>query len=176
MKKIFKGRTGSIVLCALQILVGVLLLIDPMGFTGSIIIGAGIVMILAGVVDATRYFTSAPQVGAAGQLLFRALLLGMVGLLCVTQSRGIQSTIPLLTMVYAGWMLVVAAMKIQQMTDMLRLKVGRWYMPAIAAGIAAVLGIVILLNPFGASNAVWMFVGISLIAEAVVDLTGLLLR
>lgn len=176
MKQFFKTRMGSIILCALQILVGILLLIDPLGFTGTIIIGAGVVLILAGIFSGVKYFMSRPEVGAAGQLLFRALLLGMAGLLCVTQYQSIQTTFPLLTVIYAGWMLVLAAMKVQKMADMIRLQVGPWYMPGIAAALAAVLAIIILINPFGAANTVWMFVGISLIAESIVDLAGILMK
>ena len=44
LKKVFAGRVGGIALCVLQIVVGVLLLIDPVGFTSGIIIGAGALM------------------------------------------------------------------------------------------------------------------------------------
>jgi len=176
IREMLKGRTGGMVLCALEILVGVLLLIDPMGFTGSIIVGAGAVMALCGIVSALRYFTVKPEAGAAGQLLFRGLLLMMAGLVCVTQVQWILTAFPLLTVVYAGWMLILAAMKVQQMADMLRTKSGRWYLPAIAAALAAVLAAIILINPFGAAAAVWTFVAISLIAEAIVEMIGAILK
>ena len=171
-----KGRTGGLALCVLEIVVGILLLINPVGFTSGIIIGAGAVMALSGVVSGIRYFTVQPENGVASQLLFKGLLLLMAGVLCMTQYTWFLTAFPLLTVIYAGWMLVMAAMKLQHMTDMLRLKRGRWYMPAISAGVAVVLATVILLNPFGAVGAVWTFVGISLIAEAAVELIGAILR
>ena len=73
-------------------------------------------------------------------------------------------------------MLVMAALKVQHMADMLRMKRGRWYVPGISAALSTVLAVIILLNPFGAANAVWIFVGVSLIAEAVVELLGAWLR
>ncbi len=173
MKQFFKGRTGSIVLCAIEIIVGILLFINPVGFTSSIIIGAGVLMVLAGIACGVRYFLSKPESGMMRQLLFKALVLGMAGIVCITKYGWFLTAFPLLTVLYAGWMLVVAAMKTQQMADMLRMKTGRWYMPGIAAALAAVLGLIILVNPFGAVNAVWMFVAISLIAEAVVELVGI---
>ena len=100
----------------------------------------------------------------------------MTGVLCMTQYMWFLTAFPLLTVLYADWMLVLAAMKLQHMTDMLRMKIGRWYMPAIAAGVAIVLAVIILWNPFGAVNAVWTFVGVSLIAEAVVELVGAILK
>lgn len=176
MKGFFRGRVGGLTLCVLEILVGVLLLIDPVGFTSGIIIGAGVLMELGGVVCVIRYFTSKPESGAAAQLLFKGLTLLMAGALCMTQYMWFLTAFPLLTVLYAGWMLVLAAMKLQHMADMLRLKTGRWYMPAIAAGMAIVLAAIILVNPFSAVNAVWTFVGVSLITEAVVELVGAILK
>ncbi len=176
MKKLFTGRTGGIALCVLELLVGILLLIDPLGFTSGIIIGAGAVLTLCGLFSVIRYFMVKPENGMQAQLLFKGILLVMAGVTCMTQYAWFLTAFPLLTVIYAGWMLVVAAMKVQQMADMLRMKAGRWYMPAIAAGLAAVLAAIILLNPFGAMNAVWTFVGISLIAEAAVELVGAFLK
>lgn len=176
VKKMLGGRTGGLVLCVLEIIVGVLLLINPVGFTSGIIIGAGWVMAALGAGCVIRYFVTNPVDAAKAQLLFRGLTLGMAGALCITQYGWFLTAFPLLTVLYAGWMLVLAAMKLQQMADMLRQKTGRWYMPAIAAGLAVVLAVIILVNPFGAANAVWMFVGISLIAEAVVELVGAILK
>ena len=176
IRTFLKGRMGSLLLCVLQILVGVLLLINPMGFTSGIIIGAGWVMAALGMVSVVRYFMMKPEEAANSQLLFRGLALGMAGALCITQYAWFLTAFPLLTVLYAGWMLVLAAMKLQQMADMLRQKVGRWYMPAIAAALAIVLAVIILINPFGAASAVWTFVAVSLIAEAVVELTGAILK
>ena len=176
MKRFFRGRVGGLTLCVLEILVGILLLINPVGFTSGIIIGAGALMALGGAICMIRYFMATPEDGAKAQLLFKGLLLLMTGVLCMTQYMWFLTAFPLLTVLYADWMLVLAAMKLQHMTDMLRMKIGRWYMPAIAAGVAIVLAVIILWNPFGAVNAVWTFVGVSLIAEAVVELVGAILK
>lgn len=176
IKEFLKGRTGGIVLCLIEIVVGVLLLIDPIGFTGSIIVGAGVVLAVLGAVNVVRYFLSKPEVGAAQQLLFRGLLLLLAGAVCITRKEWFVAAFPLLTVLYAGWMLVMAAMKIQKMADMLRAKNPRWYLPGIAAAMAAVLAVIILINPFSVTKAVWTFVAISLIAEAVMELIGAILK
>ena len=172
----FKGRVGGFVLCVLEIIVGVLLLINPTGFTSGIIIGAGVVAALIGVVNVIRYFCTQAEAAAQGQMLFRGLVMLIAGVLCITQYGWFLTAFPLLTVLYALWMLLLAAMKLQQMADMLRLKAGRWYMPAIAAGMAVLLAAVILWNPFGAVNVVWTFVAISLIAQAIVEMVGAFLN
>lgn len=176
IRTFLKGRFGGVALCVLEIAVGVLLLINPVGFTSAIIIGAGAVMALSGVVCIIRYFMAKPDAALQGQLLFRGLLLAMAGGLCMTQYGWFLTAFPLLTVLYAGWMLVLAAMRVQQMVDCLRLKAGRWYIPGIAAALAAVLAVIILINPFGAVGAVWTFVAVSLIVEAVMDLAGAFLK
>lgn len=176
MTRFFQGRIGGMVLCVLEIVVGVLLLINPTGFTSGIIIGAGAVLALSGLVSVIRYFTVKPENGMQGQLLFKGLVLVMAGVTCMTQVDWFLTAFPLLTVIYAAWMLVMAARKVQHMADMLRLKAGRWYVPAISAALEAALAAIILINPFGAVNAVWTFVGISLIAEAVVEMVGTILK
>ena len=176
IKKLFTGRTGSLMLCVLELIVGVLLLINPVRFTSSIIIGAGVLMALGGVVAVLRYFTARPEAAAQGQMLFKGVVMLLGGVLAMTQYQWFLTAFPLLTVLYAGWMLILAAMKLQQMMDMLRLKTGRWYIPGIAAALAAVLAAIILINPFGAVNAGWIFVAVSLIAEALVELAGAFLK
>lgn len=176
IREFLKGRTGGIVLCVAEIVIGVLLLIDPIGFTGRIIIGAGIILAAMGALHVIRYFMARPEVAAAQQLLFRGLLLLMGGALCITRHEWFTVAFPLLTVLYAGWMLVVAAMKLQKMADLLRVKNPRWYLPGIAAALAAVLAAIILVNPFSAASAVWTFVAISLIAEAAMELIGAILK
>ena len=115
IKAFFKGRMGGLVLCVAEIIVGVLLLINPVGFTSGIIIGAGWVMAALGVVSVVRYFVVKPEEGAKAQLLFRGLTMAMAGALCITRYGWFLTAFPLLTVLYAGWMLVLAAMKLQQM-------------------------------------------------------------
>ncbi len=175
MKKILNGCNGSILLSVLEILVGILLLIDPLGFTAGIIKGAGVLAILAGLVESVRYFLAAPQIGAQRQSLFRGLVSVLLGVTAIVKYEWFINAFPLLTALYALVMLVVAAYRLQKMADMIRMKEKRWYMPGIAAALAAILATVILLNPFGAVAAVWTFAALSLIVEAVVDLVTVFL-
>ena len=55
---------GSILMCVLEILLGVLLLIDPLGFTSAIIIALGAALIVAGIVFIVRYFRAGAAQGA----------------------------------------------------------------------------------------------------------------
>lgn len=170
IKSVFRGKTGSILTCIIEIVVGVLLLIDPVGFTSGIIIGAGVLLALGGVLSIVRYFMMKPEIAAQKQLLFKGLTAILAGAVCITKYDWFLSAFPLLTVLYAGAMLVLAAAKLQKMADLRRMNLPRWYMPGISAVLAAVLAAIILINPFGAMAAVWTFVAISLIAEAIVEI------
>lgn len=175
IKGIFHGKSGSIITCILEIVVGVLLLINPVGFTSGIIIGAGVLLCLGGLLSIVRYFMMKPDIAAQKQLLFKGLLAILGGAVCITKYDWFLSAFPLLTVLYAIAMLILAAGKLQKMADMKRLGLPRWYMPGISAAMAAVLSAIILLNPFGAVAAVWTFVAVSLISEAIVEIVTIAL-
>lgn len=170
IKNVFRGKTGSILTCIIEIVVGVLLLINPVGFTSGIIIGAGVLLALGGVLSIVRYFMVKPEIAMQKQLMFKGLTAILAGAVCITKYDWFLSAFPLLTVLYAGAMLVLAAAKLQKMADLRRMNLPRWYLPGISAALAAVLAAIILINPFGAVAAVWTFVAISLIAEAIVEI------
>ena len=170
MKRIFQGKTGSIVICIVEIVVGVLLLVNPVGFTSGIIIGSGVLLCLSGLLSIIRYFMMKPELAMQKQLLFKGLIALMGGATCITKYDWFLAAFPLLTVLYAIAMLILAAAKLQKMADMKRMHLPRWYLPGISAALAAVMAAIILVNPFGAAAAVWTFVAVSLIAEAIVEI------
>ena len=93
MKKFLTSKIGNILLCIAEIIVGVLLLVNPDAVTSAFIIGAGAVMILTGIVFCTLYFVGEAEKMVIKQLLFKGLLLIILGVLCVTQ-YGVLLTCP----------------------------------------------------------------------------------
>ena len=162
---------GSILMCVLEILVGVLLLLDPTGFTSSIIIAAGAALILYGAICIVRYFRADAAEGALRQNLFKGLLLLLGGLFCVLRSKWFVDTFPLLTILYGIGLLISGVGKIQWMADMIRFGRKRWYLPAISAVLSLIFATIILCSP----TALWSFLGIVLIVEAVFDIVAIAL-
>ena len=162
---------GSILMCVLEILVGVLLLLDPTGFTSSIIIAAGAALILYGVISIVCYFRADAAEGALRQNLFKGLLLLLGGLFCVLRSKWFVDTFPLLTILYGIGLLISGVGKIQWMADMIRFGRKHWYLPAISAVLSLIFAAIILCSP----TALWSFLGIVLIVEAVFDIVAIAL-
>ena len=139
MKKFLTSKIGNILLCIAEIIVGVLLLVNPDAVTSAFIIGAGAVMILTGIVFCTLYFVGEAEKMVIKQLLFKGLLLIILGVLCVTQYGVLLAALPFVTWVYAIAMLILAAYKVQCTVDILRLSGIRWYFPAYLRFMAAAM-------------------------------------
>ena len=168
--KIFKEHPNGVVLCLFELIVGILLLINPIGFTSGIITVAGIVLMIVGAVSVVKYFRASAPLAAVNQELTKGLLFLLGGAFCAFRTEWFLVTFPLLTILYGVELLVNGVSKIQLTVDMLRLKAAKWFWAAISAVVSLVCAAVILGNPFVSTEALWMFTGIALIVEAVFNI------
>lgn len=173
MKKL-KELTNGLVLCLFELIVGVLLLIDPIGFTSSIIMIAGIVLILMGLVEIIRYFKTGTAEAAMGQSLAKGLFSVLAGAFCAFRTQWFIVTFPALTIIYGVVILLTGIGKVQLTVDMLRQKNKKWFWAAINAVISVACAVVILKSPFTSTAVLWMFAGISLIIEGVLDIVTMI--
>lgn len=168
--------TNSIILCLFEVLVGVLLLINPVAFTSGIIITTGVVLLVIGLINIIRYFRTDALEAALSQSLARGLMALLVGFFCTFNSHWFIATFPVLTIVYGIAILITGLSKVQLTVDMLRAKKNKWFLAAISAVISLLCSVIILNNPFASTAALWTFTGISLIAEAIFDVINLLVN
>lgn len=175
MKKA-KGNFSSILMCLFEIAVGILLLIDPVGFTVGILVAAGILLVVVGIVHVVRYFKADAAEAATGQYLTKGLIALVAGVLCAVKSHWFVITFPALTLLYGIVVLATGLGKIQFMADMLRQKSKKWFFALISAGVSVACGIVILCDPFASTAVLWIFTGICLIVESVIDLITLIIK
>ncbi|MBR6683948.1 MAG: DUF308 domain-containing protein [Firmicutes bacterium] len=172
--KSLKANMHGILMSAFEVLVGVLLIIDPEGFTSGIIVAVGIALLLGGMWQVIQYFKQEPEVAAKGQ----AFLVGMVMLLgggfFALKSGWLIKVFPLLTILYGVGVLVSGLMKVQWTVDKLRMKKKYWYLMAISAVVSLVCSALILWNPFASTAVLWKFTAIALILEAVFDLIAII--
>ena len=171
MKKPDK-KVNSMILCIAELLVGILLLIKPVGFTSGIIICAGVGLMVKGIADVVGYFRASAQEASLQQGLSRGLVCLLIGAFCAFQYQWLMSAVPFLGIVYAVMLLLLGIDKIQTAVDARRLGNEHWFYPAISAAISVVCAIIIFLNPFTTTVYLWMFAGISLIVVAVMDIVS----
>lgn len=172
--KSLKENTNAIILSLFEIAVGILLLINPIGFTTGIITAAGILLLLSGIAAIIRYFRMNAKEASVSQTLLKGLVCLTVGAFCTFKSPWFVATFPLLTMVYGVVILLTGLAKVQWTVDMLRMKKEKWFLPAIGAVMSIFLSGVILSDPFGSTAILWTFTAVSLILEAVYDIVILI--
>lgn len=119
-------RVGSILLSLCEIVIGILLLIDPVGFTMGIVTFLGVVLLVGGLVNTVQYFRAKPEEAAQGRSLTLGLIEIALGLFCILKSGWFLATFPAFTMVYGIVTLATGIAKIQWAVDMIRMKKARW--------------------------------------------------
>ncbi len=162
--------SGKLLMCVCEVIVGILLLINPIGFTTSIIRTAGVILCIVGVLCAWRYFRTAPEAAQQEQGLAKGVCAILGGLFCIFRSGWFIVTFPVIAMVYGIIILVTGVVRLQWTVDMFRMKREKWYFAAAGTALSFVFAAIILTNPFGAVAFHTTFVAISLIVDAVADL------
>ncbi|MCM1055599.1 MAG: DUF308 domain-containing protein [Bacteroides sp.] len=169
MEKKKQNIIGKLIMSLGEVALGVLLLVNPIGFTTGILIAVGVLLAVAGLGWIIGYFRADPLTAQLGQGLVKGICAMIAGLFCIFRSEWFIATFPLLTIVYGIIVLVTGVVRIQWAADMLRMKFGRWYIAAAGAALSIVLAAVILINPFETTAVIWTFIAVSLIVEAVAD-------
>ncbi len=170
-----KNNLGGFIVALCEIACGVLLLINPIGFSSSIIIGIGVVLFVMGVISTVSYFRTDPYDAAKKQSLAKGLVGIAAGIFCMFNVSLIIVTFPILSVLYGAAMLVVGIVKLQWTVDLIRLKQAKWWLSGISAVITIVFAVIVMCNPFGAAVAVLNFAGISLICGAALDIAALII-
>lgn len=172
--KSFTGKLGRIFMSLGEILIGILLLINPIGFTTGIICAIGIALIVVGALNILHYFRTAPDMAARTPSLSTGLVAILIGVFCVFKSEWFIVTFPLLTIIYGVFVLVLGMARLQWAVDLARQKQGNWVLEGISAGLSVIFAILIVLNPFSSTAFLWTFTAISIIFGAILDILAAL--
>lgn len=165
----FLHNFRPLIYCICELAVGVLLLIDPIAFTSAIVRIFGIVLCVLGVLNIMSYFKLAPEMGSMSMGFTKGLVQVIAGVFCIFRPEWIANAFPLLAVAYGLGILVVGLIKLQWSVDILRVNGRYWLIPGIGGISSVIFAVVIILNPFTTTAVLWIFAGISLIVEAVID-------
>jgi len=175
MKKRKEFIQGLLV-CVVELVIGVLLLLNPSGFTSGIIKALGAALAVTGLLKVFQYFKKEPIEAALDHTLTKGLCCLLAGAFCVFGTQWFVSLFPVLSTLYGAVILLLGITKVQLAIDMLRMKHPRWMLAGCNALMSILCAVVILLNPFATVAVMWIFVGIVLIVEAVLDILTMILR
>lgn len=165
----------NLLVCIGEVLIGALLLINPVGFTSAVLIALGVLLVLLGGARLVGYFRAAPELAARSGGLVTGLLFVLAGLFCIFRWDWFVLTFPILTVVYGVLTVVNGINKLQWAVDALRLGQQYWYIAMIGAAVTLVFGGLIVFNPFAATDVLWTFLAVSLLVEAVLDIAAFVL-
>ena len=173
--KIIKENLENIIMFLGELLVGILLLINPLGFTSAIIVILGIIFVVSGIVNIINYIKAEPLEAMYEQSLAKGLVLGLLGLFCMFRSEWFIITFPVLTILYGIIVLIAGLKKVQWTFDLLRIKRGNWFIVALSAILSILFGYIIIKNPFSSTTILWQFTGIVFIVESIFDIIAIVL-
>lgn len=173
--KFLKQNSVNLLISLCELIIGILLLIDPTGFSNGIIITFGAACLAFGIVQIVFYWKKPLTEAISRFYLMKGLISISAGLFCICFSHWFLETFKLLSFLYGILLLVSGFYKVQWSIDLLRQKEKRWWLAAISAGLSILFSLVIIGNPFSTVAVTWIFSGVVLIAEAIIDLAMLLL-
>lgn len=172
-KKIVKS---TILMSAVEFIIGIILLFRPEGFTSAIIVLLGILLIAVGLMNAVNYFRTEKNEAMKTNLLSKGLLCLIIGLFCALNSGWFIHTFPATTVLYGAFMLLLGVTKLQNSIDGMRFKFRYWYINLAVAVLTLISAIIIIANPFTATGFIWKYIAVALLIEAALDIVSYLLK
>ena len=167
-----KERIGkisvSLMLAIGELLLGLLLLINPVGLTSWVIVTLGGLLILLGALHLFQYIRLPREKAAETWKLATGAGLLAIGLSSIANQHWMVQLLDTLTTLYGSIALAAAFMKLQIAVDALRSSRPCWYLMAISFLVTAILATLLFINLF-AESAVWIVTGIVLLLLTVLD-------
>ncbi len=108
-----KQNGNAMIMCIIEVVAGILLLVNPVGFNAASIIVAGIALMAGGLFNMVRYFRSGSEKAAVSQLLMKGLVSLLAGAFCVFHSQWFIVTFPVITVLYGIAVLIGGLGKVQ---------------------------------------------------------------
>lgn len=170
--KHFGWKATSFAAVLLYALFGILMLLWPtflLRFTNYIL---ATVLCAVAVSLIVHYFRVTVTLGAPGFSLALGLLLLLIGVVLFVKPNLLQNLLPFIW----GLALVIGGFgKVQMSADLKRVGDSKWWTIMLGAVISLVLGVLCILQPGTIATMLTMFIGISLLAEAALDLIAMLI-
>lgn len=174
--KLFKENLYNMIMSLCELVIGILLLIDPVGYTSGIIIAGGIVLTAMGALGAVAHFRLSPEEAVRNHQLAVGLIEISIGLFCVFSPGWFIETFPVLTLLYGVFLLALGVVKVQWTIDLLRLRRKQWFLALLSGGISILVAAILFHNQLETTALLWNCTAITLIVEAVFDIITIFYR
>ena len=176
MKDYLIKNAKVIVLVIVELIIGILLIINPTAFSNLVIRTVGIVFIALGIFKGITYFKTEALLAEAKNDLFIALVLLSAGIFAVADTAWFSTTFPMFTVIYGIFLFVVGLFKVQMTSDQIRQRKPNPIVKGVTAILTLALSIVIILNPFTYLETTWTACAAIFIILGACDIVGLFLE
>lgn len=167
--KYLKTNVPIILMILFEAAVGILLLVNPEGFTRTIIILFGVILLAIGLTYLMRYMSAKKEEINDPLSLVVAIVALAIGVICTFRSDLIFGLITAVAIIYGVILVIVGACKLHNYHSAKKIGAPVSAINVVSGLIAVILGIVITVYPKNAALSVWQIAGIILLLEAAVD-------
>ena len=171
--KSLKSNLTTILMIAFEIAVGVLLLVDPEGFTTTVIIIFGATLLVIGAIFLFRYLGDRKEGNNNVLAIFISALSFIAGIVFTFFSGAIIGLITAIAVVYGIIIAVSGGYKLYVYFLFVKSDVPVSKISIISSIFAIVLGIVIIIYPKDWALTVWQLAGILLLVESAIDIASM---
>ena len=161
-----KYNRSSIITSILMIIVAILLITKPIKTMEWIVVLISGIIIIDGIFDFIYYFRSDKETKLYSFGLVEGLLEILAGILIILNKDILIAFLPLILGI---WIVLKNIIKIQLAINLKQIS-NSWYLLLILAILSLLLGILIILNPFGSIIAISLLSGIFLLMTEIVNL------
>ena len=161
-------KNGMLLLSIAFIALGLLLLVMPQTSLLWICYAFGAVVLITGVVCLVQYARLRSSGFAAPFFLVAGVSTAALGIFSLARPEVVASFLPV---VFGLFILIDGCSRIGTAIELARRKADKWWMMLLFSVLSVALGILLLVNPFGAAVSVVMLCGVLLIIEGVVNLS-----
>ncbi|EFB77531.1 HdeD family acid-resistance protein [Subdoligranulum variabile] len=161
-------KNGMLILSIAFIALGLLLLVMPETSLLWICYAFGAVVLITGIVCLVQYARLRGSGFAAPFFLVAGVITAALGLFTLAQPQVVASFLPV---VFGLFILIDGCSRIGTAIELARRRADKWWMMLLFSVLSIALGVLLLVNPFGAAVSVVMVCGVLLIIEGVVNLS-----
>lgn len=167
MKNILKKTKLNLIFASiLTVIIGLILVLNPVNATVFICRTVGIILLATGLFITGSYFLNIGQnVGGS------SLIAGLIELaLGIWISLRPDSFVQFLTVILGFIMLVHSFVMLQSAIEIKLFGIKRWWLLLITALLTLILGMIIIISPFATIAVTMTIAGISLIADGIIGI------
>lgn len=166
-KFIKKYSITSIIMSLLFIIVGIIMIIFPNIIVSSIMIMIGVVLIIVGAFTIINSLKDKGDFGGYSYDFALGVMSLIFGIVMVANPNLLVSVLPILI---GAWIIFQSLLKLQLSIKVKNLGGKTWSLILIMSILTTILGVVLVINPFGAVNTIMVLLGSLIILYGVSDI------